>query len=421
MIRRRRDLERVIGIAQLNVHRVVCVKPAFLFGHRHGEKVGVGENDGANRGTEFSAMDTAYRLPDGQLAHRMNHREFHYYALELDSVTPEDVAETLGVEHVGPIGDLGYNLFRVARQPAEQSDEDPVQQRLEHLKQQAHNRLLSRESHVILGIRSLEKQTARRRLFRRGIIPAADIERSLHIWDPGFSHQWHLINQETPGNDLNVTGVWMEGVTGKGVTVCIVDDGLDFDSEDLRDNFFAPGSYDFNDHVALPKPMLAEDIHGTRCAGEIAAVRNNICGVGVAYDAKVSAIRILSGDLTEADEALSLYYGSKWNQIYSCSWGPPDDGQAMDAPSDIVKKAFKRGIEQGRDGKGILYVFASGNGGGYDDNCNYDGYTNSLYTMTIGAIDRFNNHPFYSERCSALFASAYSSGSGGYIVRFVSS
>lgn len=28
--------------------------------------------------------------------------------------------------------------------------------------------------------------------------------------------------------------------------------------------------------------------HGTRCAGEVAAVANNgICGVGVAYDAKI--------------------------------------------------------------------------------------------------------------------------------------
>ena len=51
---------------------------------------------------------------------------------------------------------------------------------------------------------------------------------------------------------------------------------------------YAKGSYDFNDHVALPKPMLPEDRHGTRCAGEVAAVRNDVCGIGVAYDAKVS-------------------------------------------------------------------------------------------------------------------------------------
>lgn len=39
---------------------------------------------------------------------------------------------------------------------------------------------------------------------------------------------------------------------------------------------------------------------------------------------------------------------------------------------------------QGRDGKGIIYVWASGNGGSYDDNCNCDGYTSSKYTVSIG-------------------------------------
>jgi len=33
---------------------------------------------------------------------------------------------------------------------------------------------------------------------------------------------------------------------------------------------------------------LSDDAHGTRCAGEIAAVKNDVCGVGVAFDAKVS-------------------------------------------------------------------------------------------------------------------------------------
>ena len=33
--------------------------------------------------------------------------------------------------------------------------------------------------------------------------------------------------------------------------------------------------------------------HGTRCAGEIAAVANSYCAVGVAYNAKVSGIKFL--------------------------------------------------------------------------------------------------------------------------------
>ena len=41
---------------------------------------------------------------------------------------------------------------------------------------------------------------------------------------------------------------------------------------------------------------------------------------------------------------------------------------------------------QGRDGKGVIYVWASGNGGMNNDNCNCDGYTSSMYTISIGKI-----------------------------------
>jgi kexin len=36
---------------------------------------------------------------------------------------------------------------------------------------------------------------------------------------------------------MNVTGLWKEGVTGKGVISALVDDGLDYESEDLKPNF----------------------------------------------------------------------------------------------------------------------------------------------------------------------------------------
>jgi len=49
--------------------------------------------------------------------------------------------------------------------------------------------------------------------------------------------QWHLINTEQKDVELNVTGLWGRNITGTGVKVAMIDDGLDFDSEDLKDNF----------------------------------------------------------------------------------------------------------------------------------------------------------------------------------------
>jgi kexin len=229
------------------------------------------------------------------------------------------------------------------------------------------------ESHV--RVRSLELQIPQQRLFRRQsafIEPRSPnisaIREQLSIFDPGFSNQWHLVNVKEQGSDLNVSGVWLEGITGKGVIVSFIDDGLEYTHPDLKDNFWAEGSHDYNDHENLPTPKNWDDKHGTRCAGEVAAVRNGVCGVGIAYDAMVAGIRILSGRLTNSDEATAINFGYEKAHIYSCSWGPRDDGKTMDGAPDIVNEAVKNGIEKGRQGLGSIFVFAAGNGGAYGDN-----------------------------------------------------
>lgn len=242
-----------------------------------------------------------------------------------------------------------------------------------------------------------------------------DIARRLEIKDPIFGEQWHLFNTIQLGHDINVTGVWTQGISGHNATLVMVDDGIDMYSEDLKDNYFAAGSYDFNDQTDEPKPRLSDDRHGTRCAGEIAAVKNGVCGVGVAYNAKIGGLRILSKVITDEDEAVAMNYAYQKNQIYSCSWGPPDDGRSMDAPGILIKRAMVNAVQNGRQGKGTIYVFAAGNGAGSGDNCNFDGYTNSIYSITVGAIDRKGKHPYYSEACSAQLVVTYSSGSGDAI------
>ena len=57
-----------------------------------------------------------------------------------------------------------------------------------------------------------------------------------------------------------------------------------------------------------------------RCAGLIAAGANDICGVGVAYGAKVAGIRMLDGMVTDMLEGKSLIYKAHTNWIYSCRY-----------------------------------------------------------------------------------------------------
>jgi kexin len=362
-----------------------------------------------------------------------------YYAVHLSpDINPESVSSHLGLHYDGPLGELqDHHIFRTSRSHGQ----DHIKTAIQDLKRRRRKRDVGwDEPHVLDNVLLSQKQELEKRfpLFRRSALPplesddtnlirqsgppvdsyvqkGLDIAKTLGIEDPIFQEQWHLYNHVQIGHDINVTGVWQQGITGKNSTISIVDDGLDMDSDDLKDNYFAKGSYDFNDQVEDPKPRLSDDKHGTRCAGEVSAVKNGVCGVGVAYDSKVAGERILSKVISDADEAVAMNYAFQDNQIYSCSWGPSDGGEAMERPGILIRRAMVNGVQKGRSGLGSVYVFAIGNGAANDDDCNFDGYTNSIYSVSVGGIDRKGLHPYYSEKCSAQLVVTYSSGSGDAI------
>ncbi|ROW14722.1 hypothetical protein VPNG_03705 [Cytospora leucostoma] len=359
------------------------------------------------------------------------HSDSHdHYVLHLDTdADPNDVATRLGLTYDGQFGELkDHHVFKGSK-----ADHDVVSA---ELKARKRKRSLG-DRDVIDGVLFSDKQRLRAPWEKR-TIPASlgpipekrasgdtndpvllaaqqSVATTLGINDPIFSDQWHLMNTVQAGHDVNISGVWLQGITGKNATVAIVDDGLDMHSDDLKDNFYAQGSYDFNDKTDLPEPRLSDDKHGTRCGGEVSAVKNNVCGVGAAYDSSIAGLRILSKMITDADEAIAMNYDFAHNDIYSCSWGPPDDGRSMDAPGILIRRAMLNAVQNGRNGLGNIYVFASGNGAASEDNCNFDGYTNSIYSITVGAVDRQGKHPYYSEACSANLVVTYSSGSGDSI------
>ncbi|KOS21621.1 Kexin [Escovopsis weberi] len=360
-----------------------------------------------------------------------------YYVLHLDETTrPADVAQRLGLDYQGPLGQMSdHHVYR-----ADKHQDDVVNPEIRAWRRRRRRRRRdvngdgdAGQQDALDGVLMARKQHARRRLFPRVIpprpkgIPPPDVGGSanaqavqkqndvmvqLGISDPIFADQWHLFNPVQLGHDVNVTDLWLEGITGKNSTVAMVDDGVDMYSRDLAPNYFAKGSWDFNDPGPEPRPRLADDRHGTRCAGEISAARNDVCGVGVAYDSKIAGIRILSKAISDADEAEAMIYKYQDNQIYSCSWGPPDDGRTMEAPDVLISRAMIKGIKEGRGGRGSIYVFASGNGAVSGDNCNFDGYTNSIFSITVGAVGRDGRQTFYSEHCSAQLVVTYSSGGG---------
>ena len=84
----------------------------------------------------------------------------------------------------------------------------------------------------------------------------------------------------------------------------------------------------------------------------------------------------------------------------------------------VVSAAFS--FVQGRQGKGNIFVFASGNGGEQYDSCAADGFVNSIYTIAFGSADQNGNQAYYDENCSAKLGTTYSYNSEVYNGQVVS-
>ena len=56
-------------------------------------------------------------------------------------------------------------------------------------------------------------------------------------------------------------------------------------------------------------------------------------------------------------------------------------------------------------------MWATGNGGLTDDDCNCDGYTTSIYTISVGCIGDHGLSAYYTELCSSTLAVTFNGGS----------
>ncbi|KAM9328952.1 proprotein convertase subtilisin/kexin type 5 isoform 2-T2 [Gastrophryne carolinensis] len=240
---------------------------------------------------------------------------------------------------------------------------------------------------------------------------------SAYFNDPKWPSMWYIHCSENAHHcqsDMNIVGAWKRGYTGKNVVVTILDDGIERNHPDLMQNYDPLASTDINGNDYDPMPRYDatnENKHGTRCAGEVAATANNShCTVGIAFNARIGGVRMLDGDVTDMVEAKSLSLNPQHVHIYSASWGPDDDGKTVDGPAILARDAFENGIRTGRRGYGSIFVWASGNGGRSRDHCSCDGYTNSIYTISISSTTESGKKPWYLEECASTLATTYSSG-----------
>lgn len=65
---------------------------------------------------------------------------------------------------------------------------------------------------------------------------------------------------------------------------------------------------------------------------------------------------------------------------------------------------------KGRNGKGTIYIWASGNGGENEDDCSCDGYVSHWNIISIGSVNHRGMKPYFMELCPSTMAVVYSGG-----------
>jgi subtilisin family serine protease len=219
-----------------------------------------------------------------------------------------------------------------------------------------------------------------------------------------FAPQWHL-QKTTVGTKVidahaNVVAAWSLS-EGAGVTIAIIDTGIDMNHEELRSagKIVAPRDASLgNDN---PSPRTGEN-HGTACAG-VACGDGRFGASGVAPRARLMPIRLASvlGSQQEADAfEWAADHGA---DVISCSWGPadgewwnPDDPmhqQVVPLP-DSTRLAIEYAVTNGRNG---------------NESVDNDGYASYPKVIAVAACNDFGTRSAYSDMGRAVWCTFPSS------------
>lgn len=256
-------------------------------------------------------------------------------------------------------------------------------------------------------------------LFRSGVARWAEpnfvveIRRAFLPNDEHFSLQWHLHNTGQTGGrpdaDVDAPEAWDITRGSPEIIIAILDDGMDLDHPDLRDNIFVnpgeiPGNgldddrngyiddvsgWDFlanDNHPGIDDPL--GDYHSTKCAGMAAARADNTVGVaGVAPRCTILPLRIVGLKQPTVEQvARAIQYAGAKADVLSMSW----TGETY----ETWKASLLYAANEGRRGLGCLLCAAAGNTGGVEG----VGFPARLdFVMGIGASDVNDLRADYSD------------------------
>lgn len=202
--------------------------------------------------------------------------------------------------------------------------------------------------------------------------------------EPDFNKQWGL-------NKMNLCDAWDITKGKSDVIVAVLDQGVDQNHKEFANNY-SPLSYDIANGKS---PSVVRGNHGTHVGGIIGANHNNIQIAGVAPQSTILSIsHSLSISPTISSQLATgiSYARTHGAAVINNSWG--DQGGYFDElHSTVLEDAINTAIKSGRNGKGMVVVFASGN-----YNIPTVDYPASFSSdiLVVGSIDSSNKRSSFS-------------------------
>lgn len=205
--------------------------------------------------------------------------------------------------------------------------------------------------------------------------------------DTYYNKQWNLHGN----NSIN----WLEAhsiTKGDNVKIALIDTGVDpthpeFDMSRVNQ------AYDANASLWYGNTIYGS--HGISCAGIMVARTNNNMGIaGIAPNANLDSYADPLTKRPNASQTLAseLYLAINSSDVVSCSWG------GADLMSSEITQAITWYLSEGRNNKGTVIVFSSGNNNSsviYPANCTPE-------ILVVGASDQNGRRCNFSNYGSEL-------------------
>jgi subtilisin family serine protease len=208
--------------------------------------------------------------------------------------------------------------------------------------------------------------------------------------DPRYGGQWFL-------EKLGIEETWAYSTGNSTVTVVVIDNGCDAEHPDLIAKLDPGLDVIDDDDDPSPRPNDTGNAHGTSCAGLIGASTDNGIGVaGVCPECRVRCVRMLDGMVSLNGEIRAFEFAKNTGAgVVSNSWGFVG-GIAVPGP---LAAAVLDVIDNGRNGRGAVVVFAAGN---ENREINDDEIEALRDVIAVGALTIFDEATSFSNHGRAV-------------------